>query len=531
MSASSHPFFRWLRRPEQIKLSLWVKLLLLSGFIWVVNDLSGLFPSFSSKVQGFAATMLLFVVMGSLGRTVYRVFSVLFVLLLAVYFFTLKLYGPLSYDLMLSMRFTTTAESYGYLSDVLRWGMVLSLVLGISLSITLLFASRIVIRNKYFLGASVLILIALPVAKAQLTGVVLSNKYRDGSSAFSTIPGKLIFKARYDLGLANELVENMTAYDAGYDWSAYSDFIPKQVNIIVIGESSRADFYDMNGFDLFPLTPNMDSTFNYNFSQCISPASVTISSLTRTLFLTDSNFNSIPQANLVSLFRSKGVKTYWISNQGRVGRSDSPFSALGMTCDSSYFLNQASYHTAQEQDQAMLPYLHDILESSSRTGEQVAIFLHLLGSHPPIDNKYDTLTIAYPKRNIVAHYMQSVHETDAFVGEIVDALQVIPKHNMFYFSDHGITYDEKQEYFYHGAGNWENYHVPLVVWSGGDTAHRNIDQGISLSNLIGLVHCFNKGPELQLDSLLSTIRPPLTVLDADNTPRAILKLGSNPIGL
>ena len=510
-----------------LKPPLWSKLLFLTCFIYAVNDLSGFYPSFSTKVQGLVATMILFLFIGSLGRTIYAVFVVLFVTVFAMYYLTLRLYGPITYDLMLSMRFTTREESFGYLSDVLRWGLVVPVFLGTVLSIASLLLSRISISNKYYMGASALALVCLPIVKAQRSGVEFSNKYRDHSIAFSTFPSKLISKAIQDLRMSDELVSNIKAYDAGHDWSAYPAFSPKQVNIIVIGESSRADLYGMNGFAEFDLTPNIDSTYNYNFSQCISPASVTISSLTRTLFLTDDNHNSIPQANLVSLFRSRNVKTFWVSNQGRVGRADSPFAALGMTCDSAIFLNQFSYHTAQEHDTAMLPYIQEILHRVNHTGDQVAIFVHLLGSHPPLDLRFDTLTIPYTKPDMLAHYMQSVHETDAFIGKILNELREFPDHNMFYFSDHGITYHAMGDYFYHGGADLENYHVPLAVWAGKDTNHRTIDQRISLSDLIGLVNCFNQGPDPDLDSFLVAIHPPDFVFGSDNRKRPITSLGSN----
>lgn len=529
MSASPSSTKPWPWRLTLHRFPVLVRLLFLVCFIWVVNDQSGLYPTLWTKVQGLLVTLLLFLVVGSLGRTVYAVFTVLFACLLAAYFLTLKLYGAISYDLILSMRFTNTAESFGYLSDVLRGRIVLPAIVGTALAIVLLLKSRMAIGNRYFLIASVVILVGLPLAKAYRGGVDLSNKYSAGPVAFSTIPGKLIVNIIQQFGLANELMDDIANYGASYDWSAFPGFTPKQVNIIVIGESSRADFYTMNGFDLFNLTPNIDSTFNYNFSQCLSPASVTVSSLTRTLFLTDSNFNSIPQANLISLFRSQHAKTYWVSNQGRAGEDDSPFSALGMTCDSSYFLNQGSYHFAQEPDRAMLPQVQHLLEGCSKDGPPVAIFVHLMGSHPPLDKRFDTLTIPYKKHNMLAQYMQSVHETDAFIGEILASARKLPEFNMFYFSDHGITYEAKGEYFYHGPNHWENYNVPLVVWTGHDTTHRTINQPISLSNLIDLVYCFNQGPGEELDSLLGVIKAPVTVLDANNQPKAITKLRPNRI--
>lgn len=509
----------------------WIKALILLGFSWSVVDHSRLFPDLFNEVLGAAVTMLVLVFVGSLGQRIHAVYVACLVLLLCVHFLTLHLYGPISYDLVLALRYTTMDESLGYARDLLSPALVLPWLLGAALVFYVLIRSRLVVTDRVAVVSIGFMLLTLPIVRSFKAGLDWSDRYKDKAIAFSSMPGKLLATAVHQFSVVNELAGWSESFEAGHDWSAFRDLKPKRFNVIVIGESARADFYDQNGFSLFPLTPNIDSTFSYNFSQCFAPASTTISSLMRTLFLTDSMGGPLPQANIVALFKHHGARTYWVSNQGRLGRNDSPIASLGLTCDSSFFLNKTSYHSATAGDRAMLPWLEGVIREAGGGPQPTLILVHLLGQHPPLDRTYDAWKLPYEGPEMIAKYMRSTRDTDLFLGELYTLLRDAGEYNMFYFSDHGLAYIDEHDHFLHTHSYRENYHVPLMIWTEQNSPGRSIEYPIALSSLIHLVHAFNRAVPVELDSVVRSLPPPAFVFDMNNKRRPISGLTGDPMDL
>jgi len=505
---------------------LWVRIMVLLVFCSSVTYFGGLHPDVFSMSMGMAALLLLLLFAGSMGVRGYSIFIGFLILLLGGYFLTLVLYGPLSFDLVLAARYTTFDESMGYAKDLFRPAMVLSWLFGAVLVYLVLWRSRVVVAGRYAVPAIGLLLLALPTLRSVIANMDWTDRYKDKSIVFSSVPSKLVATLFHQFSMVNELADWSSSFEAGHDWSGFRDLHLERLNVIVIGESGRADFYDVNGFPLFPLTPCIDSTFSYNFTQCISPASTTISSLMRTLFLTDTMGAPIPQANIVALFKAHGAKTYWVSNQGRVGKNDSPIASLGLTCDSAYFLNKTSYHSATAGDKAMLPWLEGVIGEVSNREEPALIVVHLLAQHPPIDRDYDAVDIPFQGPEMVMKYMRSTRDTDDFLGELLSMVRKAGGHNMIYFSDHGLGYDARGDHFIHTDKYWENYHVPLVIWTDSQRQGRSVARSVSLMDLIPIVHLLNR-KDRDLVGQLDVLSPPSVVFDSNNRPKAVSELVPN----
>jgi glucan phosphoethanolaminetransferase (alkaline phosphatase superfamily) len=501
------------------------------GSSWLVTDLSGFYPDLYNKLLGAAVTVLVLVFVGSLGRRIHAVCVVCLVLLVGVHFLTLDLYGPISYDLVLAMRYTTMDESLGYARDLFKPAMVVPWVLGAALVVFVLIRSRMVVPNRAAVVAMGLLLLALPIGRGFKAGLDWNDRYKDKAIAFSSMPAKLLATVVHQFSVVNELADWSKRFEAGHDWNGFGDLRPKRLNVIVIGESGRADFYDPNGFSLFQLTPNIDSTFSYNFSQCFAPASTTIRSLMRTLFLMDSLGGPLPQANIVALFKHHCARTYWVSNQGRLGSNDSPIASLGLTCDSAFFLNKTSYHSATAGDRAMLPWLEGVIREARSDPRPTLILVHLLAQHPPLDRTYDAWNLPYEGPGMIAKYMRSTRDTDLFLGELYALIRQTEDHNMFYFSDHGLAYDHRRDHFIHTDSYRENYHVPFLIWTEQDHPGRSIARPVALSSLLHLVHAFNRATPVELDTVVGSLPPPVFVFDSKNQPRPLSGLAGNPMDL
>ncbi|MCC7502925.1 MAG: sulfatase-like hydrolase/transferase [Flavobacteriales bacterium] len=509
----------------------WAKVLVLLLFSWVVTDRSGFHPDIPGRILGTVALLLLLLLVGSMGRRIWSVVLFLLVLLLAAFFLTLYLYGPLSYDLALALRYTSVDESMGYVLDLFKPGMVLLWLCCAIACYVVLLRSRIAIANRWAMGGVALALIALPAVRAWRADVNWSNWYKDKSFIFSSVPGKIAATLLHQFSVVNELADHSERYRSGHDWSAFEDMGPARLNVIVIGESGRADFYDPNGFGLFPLTPNIDSTYSFNFTDCLAPASTTISSLMRVLFLTDEAGNGIPEANLISLFKARGARTFWISNQGKLGLNDSPIASLALTCDSVLFLNKHTYHSAHAGDQAMLPWIKGVIGLAKDDPRPTVIFIHMLGQHPPLDRTYGDWDPPVKAEGMVGQFMRSTRDTDLFLGALYTMVRRCPDHRMFYFSDHGLAYDHKGDHFIHSDRYRANFHVPFMIWSDARPRGRAITRPLSLMDLPRIVHALNVPDTSAFTPLLRKLVPPTTVFDSNNGRRALEKLGTDRINL
>ncbi|WP_146685248.1 phosphoethanolamine transferase, partial [Escherichia coli] len=145
--------------------------------------------------------------------------------------------------------------------------------------------------------------------------------------------------------------------------------------IIVIGESVRRDYLSVYGYPL-PTTPWLNSAPGIFINGYFSAAPNTIGSLSRTLTL-DYTETGNPGNNIVTLARKAGYETWWISNQGSLGQHDTLISVIAANADKKHFLKEGSSSSLRIDDEDMLQYVREAVNSSSPK----VIFIHMLGSH------------------------------------------------------------------------------------------------------------------------------------------------------
>lgn len=488
-----------------------VRLALLALFTGLSNVATGFYPTWTTWAVGTVSGTLLLVVAGSLGKVVYRSFCVLYVLLLALQVSVRHYYGELDANLLLAMRFTTGAEVSGYLRSLLSWGTVLLALLAGSALLFLLFRSRVALRSPWVVAACAAVVLTPPTYRLSTRVLDFKGGYTDPRSILDDFPSKFVSGVVYRTQKVDELLATSDSYTRPYDWAAtFPAFDPRATNIVVIGESSRADMYGPNGQALHRLTPNIDSTYNVNFDRCFSPAPQTLNSLMRVLFLTDTAGDYIPEANIVSLVKSKHARTWWLSNQAVVGKFDSPLAALALLCDSSLVANEANWMEEVRSDSVLLPAIHRAFAAVRKQDGPSCIFIHLFGQHPLIPTR--ALQAAGPpvKSTTVASYMESVRVTDLILGEVITAMRKLPDANLFYFSDHGMIYRSDGDFFIHNDRHLQGYQVPFMVWQSGDAERRHVARTLSLRDFIRIFTAFNSKDPAE---------PGSTINDLDTLPR------------
>ncbi|UKA26088.1 hypothetical protein IHC93_04330 [Photobacterium damselae subsp. damselae] len=87
-------------------------------------------------------------------------------------------------------------------------------------------------------------------------------------------------------------------------------------------------------------------------SNAISPATNTRESVPRILSL--NNYEKINEnLNLIDLANKTGLKTYWFSNQGFMGKFDTPISKIAKRSQHVIFHNKGDYQSAGSDDRLL----------------------------------------------------------------------------------------------------------------------------------------------------------------------------------
>ncbi len=258
----------------------------------------------------------------------------------------------------------------------------------------------------------------------------------------------------------------------------------RQVYVLVIGESSRADRWSLNGYarettPLLAKEPNL-----VNFGDVVTPVAATRASVPLILTRKPAALALSPsftERSLVSAFREAGFSTYWLSNQSPFGTFDSPYAIYAKEAEHVLYFNMTGDWRETPTDGVMLDSLRRVLAEPGETRQ--FIVLHTLGSHLEYRRRYPeafehfrpTLDAVDPighhdadyRKRLDNTYDNSILYTDFFLSETLAALKASgrPLATLLYVSDHGEDlYDGGCDHWAHGARTLAGLRVPLFVW-------------------------------------------------------------------
>ena len=247
-----------------------------------------------------------------------------------------------------------------------------------------------------------------------------------------------------------------------------------QVFVLVIGESARADRWQVNGYAR-PTSPRLAATRNLvSFTDLVAVASVSRLAIPAILA------RGPAERSLVTAFREAGFRTHWLSTQGSTGGLDAPITFYAREAEVVRFFNPSGYLQRTPFDGALLAELESAL---AERRERQLIVLHTLGSHfhyryryPPEFEAFrpagsaslaslGDAAAAAPVNNA---YDNSILYTDHFLGEIIAALERSGRAvaAMLYVSDHGEDLFDRgcPALAGHGRATRASFHVPGFFW-------------------------------------------------------------------
>lgn len=270
---------------------------------------------------------------------------------------------------------------------------------------------------------------------------------------------------------------NYSETSAGYDYHARSvhDAAMPEVYVMVIGETSRADNWQLFGYDrptnpklsrrdglvTFPKTLSQSNTTHKSVPMLISPLDAT--SFGDSICL----IKGIPAA-----FRQAGFSTAFISNQRR---NHSFIDFFGETADSVVFIRDSIDDCS---DMLLIDRLERFIASDSNAKK--FIILHCYGSHFNYRERYtrdharflpdDASEASLSNRQaLVNAYDNTIIFTDDLLARIIDSLDSLDVASaMIYTSDHGEDiFDDPRGRFLHASPTptFRQLHVPYLIWT------------------------------------------------------------------
>lgn len=250
-----------------------------------------------------------------------------------------------------------------------------------------------------------------------------------------------------------------------------------EVYVLVIGETSRADNWQLAGYDR-PTNPRLSRRPGLVFyKRTLSESNTTHKSVPLMMSpLTAGSFgDSIYRSRgIIDAFNEAGYRTLWISNQQRNG---SLIDFFGERADSHIFLKDDD---REHFDMEIVPYLRAALVSPG-VGKLFAV-LHTYGSHFNYKERYPAAfsrftpepsveASAANRPGLINAYDNTILYTDAVLDSIIATLEStgIPA-ALFYTSDHGEDiFDDSRNRFLHASPTptyWQ-LHVPAILWMSG----------------------------------------------------------------
>lgn len=263
----------------------------------------------------------------------------------------------------------------------------------------------------------------------------------------------------------------------------------KELIIMVVGETARADRFSLNGYkrNTNPRLSKEDVVSFSNVSSCGTSTSVSVPCMFSSLGRKDyDKEKALAQENLLDVLNHHGIAVLWRDNN-----SDSKGVATRIRYEDfkSPTLNPVCHGECR--DIGMLNKLDEYINQNK--GKDIFIVLHQMGNHGPeyyrrYPKEFEKFKPACQtgelrdctQQEIDNAYDNAILYTDYFLSEVISFLK---KHDdgfetaMLYVADHGESLGE-HGFYLHAAPYMlapkEQKHVPAILWTGSNFDY-NID--------------------------------------------------------
>lgn len=270
----------------------------------------------------------------------------------------------------------------------------------------------------------------------------------------------------------------------------------RQIYVLIIGESSRYDHWQINGYSR-PTSPRVEKRKNLiTFSNVAAGAHFTWLAVPQIITRASPGHmeKQFSEKSILSAFKDAGFKTIWLSNQDPDYYTGS-FTLHAQTADLCIFPGDPTIKNTSSYDERFLPVMDSLIRTSK---ENLFIVLHTMGSHWEYSKRYPdhedyftpsgkTTSINPPKAEkkeaIINSYDNSIRYTDYIIDSTIS---VIDKYRelsaVAYISDHGEDlFDTRPDQLnFHLTASEITLHVPLFIWTSNEYNARYPDKQTAL---------------------------------------------------
>ena len=270
------------------------------------------------------------------------------------------------------------------------------------------------------------------------------------------------------------------------------DILAPQVYVLIIGESSRADRWSLNGYARFtsPRLQQHDNLISFSDVVTVAPSTRIAVPALLTRRSAENMLNApFVERSLVSAFHEAGFATYWLSTQAPIGAYDAAYAAYAQEADRVFYYNVTGGWEVTVTDGVMLEPLRSILADTSQPRQLIVV--HTMGSHIDYRERYPSEfdifkpslermdTTRWRDAGYIARlnnaYDNTIRYSDYFISEVIDAVEASGRKlaTVLYVSDHG------EDLYDHGCNNWGHgkptvagLRVPMFFWYSAAYAQR-----------------------------------------------------------
>ena len=251
---------------------------------------------------------------------------------------------------------------------------------------------------------------------------------------------------------------------------------------MVIGESSRADRWSLNGYER-ETNPLLGKESNLVVLQDVV-TSVSATRLSVPVMISrkpamQSLKAGFAEKSFLTAYKEAGFKTYWLSNQISFGEFDTPVSVFAKEADVIQFLNLGGFTNNSNFDEVLF---EPVRIAMADPAPKKLVVLHTLGSHWNYSHRYPAafdrwkpslhgmykpvLTDRANRARLNNSYDSSILYTDWFLSKVIGMLKQSDQRSaLMYVADHGQTlYDKSCKLVFHGHNTQFEFHVPAFVW-------------------------------------------------------------------
>jgi len=290
---------------------------------------------------------------------------------------------------------------------------------------------------------------------------------------------------QYHMIKTSEKERNDFRFSAAQD--SFASPSQKQICLLIIGESSRADHWSINGYARIT-SPRISKRENFiSFSNTVAGATFTEFAVPQiiTCATTDNFDQHFKEKSIVSIFKEAGFDTYWITDQ----EDEAHIRIHELEADHIYLERQKPAANVQMQntDMKLITVMNKVLEEP---GDKKFIIVHTWGSHFDYGERYTNdfdvfqpslkTVFARPsdfsKKNVLVNsYDNSILFSDAVIDSAISIIKNMPAISVvYYISDHGENlFDDANHYSLHEEVVPTIYtmHIPFFIWYSDSLKH------------------------------------------------------------